>query len=225
MHSFFEIMITALAVGMGCGSSCGSAASAFLLGYMVTSGEEKKVSFGKLSSFYLGKCITIIFLCMASSSVGYTIIQTDMLLSEERMHKVLPLFMLFVSGMMLWKYLTKTEEACTACSQSCTSLTHGKHAEISAQTFFGMGCAYGATPCAPLLLILGYSVLLSPACAALLGLIFSITSSIVPFLLLLGIGGFLSGKAIVQVGKYQNVLRKSFYSFWVLMTAGMLILG
>lgn len=223
MHTFLGILGVALAMGLGCGSTCGSAASAFLLGYMVTSEKGRGDSFWHMFAFYSGKCLMVVALCIGSSVLGYTVIHSGGTLSEERMSKLMPVMMLISAGWLLWKLFSKGEHDCTTC-KSCNTTGNKKSGEkVSIFMFFGMGCAYGATPCAPLLLILGYSVLLSAGGAAFLGLFFSIASCVVPFIMLLSVGGFLSGKAMAQLGKYWGSFQNSIYCFLMLAAMVMLI--
>ncbi|MBQ7218917.1 MAG: hypothetical protein IJS27_05360, partial [Ruminococcus sp.] len=66
---------------------------------------------------------------------------------------------------------------------------------------FTVGLAYGANPCAPLIMVAGYAIMLSVPGALLLGLAFALASSLSPTLLIFGLSGVLSGKIANQLGK------------------------
>ena len=75
--------------------------------------------------------------------------------------------------------------------------------------------AYGFSPCAPLLMILGYAVLLPLPAAMTLGIIFSVCSSIIPAVLTLVLSGTLSLRISGQLGKYLPWFQIVVYMFYL----------
>ena len=75
--------------------------------------------------------------------------------------------------------------------------------------------AYGFSPCAPLLMILGYAVLLTLPAALGLGIIFSVCSSIIPAVLTLILSGTLSLRISEQLGKYLSWFQIIVYTFYL----------
>ena len=75
--------------------------------------------------------------------------------------------------------------------------------------------AYGFSPCAPLLMVLGYAVLLSLPHAMALGVIFSLASSLLPALLTLALSGALSVHLAGQLGKTLPWFQLTVYLLYV----------
>lgn len=76
---------------------------------------------------------------------------------------------------------------------------------------FTVGLAYGATPCAPLIMVAGYAITLSIPGAFLLGTVFALASSLSPMLLIFGLSGALSGKIRSQLGKAMPWVQLTVY--------------
>ena len=62
--------------------------------------------------------------------------------------------------------------------------------------------AYGFSPCAPLMMVLGYSALLPVHSALLLAILFSLASSLVPAMITLVLSGALSVRISAQLGSW-----------------------
>lgn len=73
------------------------------------------------------------------------------------------------------------------------------------------GLTYGFTPCAPLLLMIGYSFTLPVPLAGATGVAFSLTSMVSPVLLLTVITGVLSRKMRREIPGYVKWFRLGSY--------------
>ena len=75
----------------------------------------------------------------------------------------------------------------------------------------GMGISYGASPCAPLILMTGYAASLPLGYAALSGAVFAVASTISPMLFMLFISGVLAGKMYKEIPGYLKWFRLGCY--------------
>ena len=82
---------------------------------------------------------------------------------------------------------------------------------------FTVGLAYGAYPCAPLLMVAGYAITLSLPGAVLLGAVFALASSLSPMLVIFGLSGVLSGKIRTQLGKAMPWIQLSVYILFLVL--------
>ena len=78
-----------------------------------------------------------------------------------------------------------------------------------------MGVAYGLSPCAPLLMVLGYASALTAPAALVLGTVFALASSLVPALLILALAGTLSTKITVQLGRALPWFQLAVYALYL----------
>ncbi len=91
------------------------------------------------------------------------------------------------------------------------NLHHAMSWIMLASALFLVGLAYGATPCAPLIMVAGYAITLSIPEAFLLGTVFALASSLSPMLLIFGLSGALSGKIRSQLGKAMPWVQLTVY--------------
>lgn len=78
-----------------------------------------------------------------------------------------------------------------------------------------MGVAYGLSPCAPLLMVLGYASALTAPAALVLGTMFALARSLVPALLILALAGTLSTKITTQLGKALPWFQLAVYTLYL----------
>lgn len=221
MQFFLGALGISAAVGFGCGSTCGSSASVFLLSYLVSSEKSGRENTRYTLIFYLGKCIAISLLCILSSIVGSRIITAEMAESSFLKH-CFPMLVLIASVGMLINLLDRSRKrkgcvSCGKCGAEGTLPYLQNTGRFSVWMLLLMGMVYGVTPCAPLLLVLGYAVLLPVYGAICLGLIFSIASCITPGIVVLGLGNFLSKKIMLQIQEQRRHFQAGIYLFLIAM--------
>ena len=78
-----------------------------------------------------------------------------------------------------------------------------------------VGMAYGLSPCAPLLMVLGYAAALTVPAALMLGTVFALASSLIPALLILVLAGTLSTIITVQLGRALPWFQLAVYTFYL----------
>ncbi len=188
----------AASAGVGCGSCCASGIGAFLPGYLVTHAKSVGESVRAFCSFYLGKIVAVALLCVASSILGNQILDEAGRIGVVRMDLAADFFMLAMgAGFVVkwfWDRARKQDGSarCGSCGHSGSTRTAVLEQRISYPALFGMGAGYGVMPCAPLLLMVGVSVSISPLAAGVSGSVFALSSALVPFFILAILSGLLS---------------------------------
>ena len=203
---FSQAVLSAVSVGIGCGAGCSSAASAFLTTYVVSEGLKWSSSLRQVLSFYLGKMVAVLLVCTAGSLIGQTFISSEGTFLGFPLRRLLYGVMLIAALWLLYGWF-RERKGCKACG----------HCASSARLIpsFAVGLAYGLSPCAPLLMVLGYAALLSLPAALALGLLFSLASSLVPAILTLILSGALSARLVPQLGKTLPWFRLMVYLIYL----------
>ncbi len=197
-------LLSASAVGLGCGTGCGSSAFGFLSAYILSEGKGLSAALRQAASFLLGKLLAVAAVCVCSSVFGTALLGGES--AGSQLYKLLYVILL-VSALWLLFDLAKERRGCRTC-RNC-------HAGKRLVPSFAVGAAYGLSPCAPLLMVLGYAAMLSPAGALLLGTVFALASSLVPAALSLSVSGMLSRQITGQLGKIMPWFRLAVYLFFL----------
>lgn len=217
LSNYSSPFLAAIAIGLSCGTGCSPIISLFLTTYIM--GNSGNVKRGLLSFFYffLGKTSVIVVLAFLSAIVGSTVLGKDGNLLGFNLKIVLDVFLILTGLILTLKmFFSKNKEGCTSCD-SCG----GKEKDIknrSGLAVFFIGAAYGITPCAPLLMILVLASLTSPITSVPISVLFSITSSISPLILLAAMAGFFSKKMHDEIPQFIKLFQ--LLSFIIFIVAG-----
>ena len=203
-------------VGMGCGTCCGSGISAFLFGYLTTHTQGLGQSVKAFLSFYLGKVMAVTALCLTASLLGTQILDERGTLFGVNVHLAAELVM---GGMALWMIIAwiraRFRKGCISCGHCkephSTGAHPGQETKADGLMLWTMGSLYGISPCAPLILMLGYTATMPAYAAALTGTVFALSSAIVPTVLLLVLSGVLSPKIMKEMPEYLDWFRLAVY--------------
>lgn len=211
---------TALSVGMGCGTCCGSGVSAFLFGYLTTHAGTMKHSLRAFLSFYLGKILAVAGVCLASSLVGRQIMDENGSIAGVDLHLWLDLCMIAMGIWFVYKWIREYRNpGCKNCHHCAGDQEAGEkllsrldglvkeNKGVNYPALTVLGSVYGISPCAPLLMMAGYAATLSPSAAALAGSAFAMASALVPMLLLMLLTGILSSKLYKEIPQYISFFR------------------
>ena len=202
-----QALASAASVGVTCGAGCGSAAFGFLSSYILSRGKGWSSALRQTMSFFLGKLLAVLLVCAFSSALGTALIDAENELLSAILHKAVYAVML-ISALWLLFDLRREEKGCKACR-------HCEHSKPAAPSF-AVGFAYGVSPCAPLLMVMGYSALLSLPGALFLGIVFAASSSLVPILLTLTLTGALSAQISKQLGVWMPRFRLAVYLLFLI---------
>ncbi len=211
---FTESLTAAASVGMGCGTCCGSGISTALYGYLTTHMKNMKQSLIGFFDFFFGKFLTIVTLCCIASVVGNNIIDESGCIFGIKTGLIADSVMLLMGIWLLigWIREQTGHKGCHTC-KGCHDdhARNTKYKKSNHAALIGMGISYGATPCAPLILMTGYAASLPLGYAAISGAVFAIASTISPMLFMLFLSGILAGKMYKEIPHYLKWFRLGCY--------------
>ena len=180
---------TAATVGLGCGTCCSPIISTFLSTYVVSHSNGVKKGVLSFVSFFVGKLISVTFLCMVATAISRQFIGQDGYIGDFNLRLAAQLAMSGIGAVLAVRWLLERKNehhSCHGC-HDCGKL-EGKAGVLP---MLCAGLTYGFTPCALLLLMIGYSFTLPVPLAGATGVALSMAS---PVLLLTVITGALSRK-------------------------------
>lgn len=196
-------------IGLGCGTCCSPAIGVFLSTYIVSHSQNMKKAFVTFFSFFFGKILSVISLCMLSSYLGNKFIFKDGHIGSVDLSKVMSITFIVLGSFLILKYFyTKrnSKEVCKSCRGNC-----GVNLKNKEWPPLIIGIAYGLTPCAPLILIVGYASTISMANAVLLGICFSFASIISPMIVVVLLAGLISNNLYEELPKYIDLFKLMCY--------------
>lgn len=186
-----QAVLAAISAGSAC-SICGASAnSAFLSSYVIT---HKRIA-GPTFSFLAGKIAITATLCALSARFGRRILDDSGLAGWVDVYLLAQVVVLVVAVLLTIRWLyyeVKAKGGCSAGGKRCAGMAQRHENSCGAVALFANGIACGATPCAPLLVVLSRAAV-SPLPAAILsGIAFSVTGFLSPVLIWLVISRLLS---------------------------------
>lgn len=197
-------------IGLGCGTCCSPAIGVFLSTYIVSHSQNMKKAFVTFFSFFFGKILSVISLCMISSYLGNKFIFKDGHIGSVDLSKVMSITFIVLGSFLILKHFytkRKSQESCKSCSGNC-----GANLKNKEWPPLIIGIAYGLTPCAPLILIVGYASTISMTNAVLLGLCFSLASIISPMIVVVLLAGLISNNLYEELPKYIDLFKLMCYA-------------
>ena len=202
-----QTIVSVASVGLGCGAGCGSSASAFLTTYALSEGRGTRTALRQVASFYLGRTLAILSVCAAGAALGRVFIHEEGTIAGVPLSKLVYVVMLCAALWLLWDWF-RARKGCTGC-RHCGS-------KLRIVPSFAVGAAYGLSPCAPLLMVLGYAAALPLGGALVMGTVFVTASSLIPVLLTLALSGALSRQIAGQIGTLLPWLQLGVYVLYLL---------
>ena len=154
MTVLFSAVTTAATVGLGCGTCCSPIISAFLSTYVVSHSNGVKKGVLSFVSFFVGKLVSVTCLCMVAAAISRQFISQGGYIGDFNLRLAAQFAMSGIGAVLArWLLELKREKhACKGC-HDCGKL-EGKAGVLP---MLCAGLTYGFTPCAPLLLMIGYS--------------------------------------------------------------------
>lgn len=223
-------MTAAMTAGIGCGTCCSPSVSFFLSGYLMTHAGGMRQSVKAALSFYLGKMMAVVLACTSASLLGSRVIGESGMIAGIDIKKIVNGFMAAMAVWFLLQWFLKRRgeknHDCSQCRQCGTA--HGsvrwrkkwairakdkkeKEKKMNLGALWGMGVGYGISPCAPLLMMVGYTATLPVGYAALVGAVFALASSLSPMLVMVLLSGALSGQIQKEIPEYIEWFRLGCY--------------
>ena len=223
LSTLLPMLLTGAGTGLTCGLSCGACGNpmvnVFLAGYLFTHTGKLKRSIIAFGGFHLGKAISVMAMCTLISTLGSSIVDESGNLFGISLQRVVYVAMLVFMLVLIIRWFR--EEKAEGCNGDC-------HKPRAKSDRFGHMLAYGIisglSPCASLVIVLGYASALTIAEAVLVGLCFSLANSLVPLLLLVGLTGLLSGEMYREIPtKIKYFQLATYFVFAAALTYSLLI--
>lgn len=205
---FLTSSLSAFSIGIGCGTCCSPAVSAFLSSYTLSHSKNTKQAVLGFIGFFGGKLMSVTALCLTASAVGGQFITDSGNIGNFPYRLVLQMTLAALGlGMSLkwWLDNKKANSHCAHCG-SC-----GEKHRTSRYSLVLAGMLYGITPCPPLILTLGLCASLLLPAAGITGAVFAGASTIGPMFLLALLLGLLTKKIRKEIPSFLKWLRLASY--------------
>ncbi|MCC8044517.1 MAG: sulfite exporter TauE/SafE family protein [Clostridiales bacterium] len=201
-------LATAVTVGLGCGTCCSPIVSTFLSTYVISHSGGVKRGVFSFVSFFMGKVASVSLLCTISAIVSSSFISDSGYIGSFNLRLFSQIAMSSVGVLLTirWFLELKKQKKCSDC-KACE-----KPVEKSGTVpMLAAGFTYGMTPCAPLLLMIGYCFTLPVPLAGVTGIVFGLSTMISPALLLVMVTGALSAKMRKEIPHMVRWFRLASY--------------
>lgn len=205
----------ATTVGLGCGTCCSPIISTFLSTYVASHSNGVKKGLLSFISFFVGKLISVTSLCIIASAVSRQFISQDGYIGGFNLRLAVQFAMSGIGVVLAVRWFLELRKDCHFC-HGCHDCGKGE-GKAGVLPMLCAGLTYGLTPCAPLLLLIGYSFTLPAPLAGAAGMAFSLASMASPVLLLAIITGLLSKKMRQEIPGYIKWFRLGSYLLLMVM--------
>lgn len=201
-------LTTAVSIGLGCGACCSPIISTFLSTYVISHANGVKKGLLSFVSFFFGKLLGVSSLCIVSAFISRRFISEDGYIGSFHLRLFSQTAMSLIGVIMVIRWIMELnrERKCRGC-KSCGK-QEGKAGVIP---MLMAGFAYGITPCAPLLLMIGYCLAIPVPLAGLTGVTFGLSSMVSPILLLTVVTGAFSKKMKKEIPETVKWFRLASY--------------
>lgn len=203
----FPMLAASASTGLTCGVSCGACGTpvvnVFFSSYLLTHSGKLRRSLLSFSGFHLGKMASVTLLCVLISLLGSQIVDASGRVFGVNLQLLVYAAMLVFMAVLIVRWFhsygsAAAGEECDGCCGGCTQEARKQGGFLPMLLY---GCISGFSPCASLLLVLGYASALSAAEAAMVGLCFALANSLLPLLLLVTLTGLLSGEMHREISR------------------------
>lgn len=198
LSTLLPMLLTGASTGLTCGVSCGACGTpivnVFLASYLFTHTGKLKRSVIAFLGFHIGKAISVMAMCGVISVLGSSIVDESGNLLGIPLQKVVYVAMLIFMTVLIIRWFRADKSG--GCNGDC------QKPKAKSERFGHMlayGILSGLSPCASLVVVLGYASALTTVEAVLVGACFSLANSLVPLLLLVGLTGLLSGEMYREI--------------------------
>lgn len=192
LSTLLPLLLTGAGTGLTCGVSCGACGNpmvnVFLASYLFTHTGMLKRSVTAFLGYHLGKAMSVMAMCALISVLGGSIVDVLGIGVQRLVYTAMLVFMLVLIAR--WFRAEKAAD----CDGKCH---HAKSDRFCHMLIYGI--ISGLSPCASLVVVLGYASALTTVEAVLVGACFSLANSLVPLLVLVGLTGLLSGEMYREI--------------------------
>ncbi len=196
-----QAMVAAASAGSAC-SVCGASAnSAFLSSYIIT---HKKLA-APVFSFLVGKTAMTATLCGLSACLGRRIFDNRGVAGGVDVYLIAQIVVLVIAVCLAIRWIyheVKYKGACHSQGKSCAGVSPKYEESCGVAALFASGVACGATPCAPLLVVLSQSAVSTLTEAIMAGTAFSITGFLSPVIIWLAVSRLLAKQMHREIAQW-----------------------
>ncbi|MBQ9129207.1 MAG: sulfite exporter TauE/SafE family protein [Clostridia bacterium] len=195
------LLLTGVSTGLTCGLTCGACGNPmvniFLSSYLFTHSRKLKQSVLSFLGFHVGKALSVMAMCLLFAALGNRAIdQQGNLFGWDLKKMVYAAMLLFCLYLIVRWFIDRTQKCPKNCKQDC------RHQKVRTDSIWHMliyGVISGLSPCASLVIVLGYTSTLGVLEAVLVGLCFSLANSLIPLLILVVLTGVLSREMFLEI--------------------------
>ncbi|RDU24998.1 hypothetical protein [Anaerosacchariphilus polymeriproducens] len=203
---FTSCLLSSIVMGLSCGSGCSPMISMFLTGYVVQAEGDSQKTGRVFVRFFMGKALAVLIVCLTASLVGEIFVNEGGYFGKYKFTYLMPIFLIISGIYMLMECIRRSgKKECSTCG-SCKRDNRITNVSPLIGGFF-----YGLTPCAPLIIISGYALTMFLWQALILGIVFSITCTLAPFVLIFIITKLVMNKMQEEVPKMFGFVRYGIY--------------
>jgi len=206
---------TAVSIGLGCGTCCSPIISTFLSSYVVSHSNGVKKGILSFLSFFFGKMCSVSLLCMISAVTARQFISREGTIGSFDLRLFSQISMSAVDAILAVRWFLEGRGKSGKCG-GCSGCGK-KEGKSGVVPMFVAGLTYGITPCAPLLLMIGYCFTQPVPLAGMTGVAFSLSSMVSPVLLLVIVTGALSKKMSSEIPETVKWFRLASYLLLMVM--------
>lgn len=221
LSTLLPLLLTGAGTGLTCGLSCGACGNpivnVFLASYLFTHTGKLKRSILAFLGFHLGKAISVMTMCALISTVGSAIVDES---GGALLQRVAYAAMLVFMVVLIIRWFR--EEKNEGCNGNCQK-PRAKSDRFGHMLTYGI--ISGLSPCASLVVVLGYASALTTMEAVLVGACFSLANSLVPLVLLVGLTGLLSREMYKEIPSKIKYFQLATYIIFAAALAYNLIKG
>lgn len=206
MTTFTASLISAVMMGLSCGTGCSPSIGTFLSTYVLHAEGDTKQSIYAFLSFFAGKAGAVILVCLIASLTGNAIVESGGYFGKFDIAFLMPAFLILSGGYLIRCCINDFRYAkCNSCGGCCGGKRNIQY--IQELTPMIGGFLYGLTPCAPLILMAGQSVSLPLFQSLLLSAVFSMACTFSPLILMLCFMKLIASKMIYEVPKLFGMIK------------------
>lgn len=211
---FIQYLSSVISIGLGCGTCCSPSVGMFLSTYTMAHAQNLKKAVSIFLHFFFGKLSAILLVCSVSCLLGKQWISKEGYIGTFSLNDMVDKGLLFIGIFLIIKWVWDRRKGEKKCNGHCQGDTPAK----SKWPPYAIGFLYGMTPCAPMVLLIGYALVLPLGPTILLSLTFCIVSSISPLLIMIFIAGILSQKMYQEIPKWIEWIRLFCYILFLLVS-------
>lgn len=222
LNLLLPMLITGAGTGLTCGLGCGACGNpivnVFLASYLFTHTGRLKQSVISFLGFHLGKALSVMAMCGMISVLGSSIVDENGNLFGISLQTIV-FSAMFVFALLLivrWFWDNRKNKVCSGeCSRPKARSNRFGHMLV-------YGIISGMSPCASLVIVLGYASALTTTEALLVGASFSLANSLIPLLLLVVLTGVLSREMFREIPAKVRYFQLAAYIFFAVALANQL---